>query len=246
MHATRLSVLACAALLGSSLLVCCGDDEGTSGLRQLPAGGEAGATTPQGGEAAGGTLSHGGSTSSAGERPAGDGGVTTQGGAPSLGGAPIGNEGGQPIVGPGGEELDFCPRLTSYSQHALNVEEAFVLAAYQDCRVTQLVPRNPELIELRNDLIIWNRHFWGCDGLPVDNFGLVWGTPALSQGDAGILIELYLAKAKADLALSPLEHSQMQAALERLAKPLIVDASTEPSHSACAMGGAGGEGGGTP
>jgi uncharacterized membrane protein len=64
------------------------------------------------------------------------------------------------------------------------------------------------------------------------------------------LIELYLEKAQTELSLSPLEHSQMAAALERLAKPLIVDESTEPSNSACEMGGAGGgaggEGGGAP
>lgn len=242
MHATRLSVLACAALVGSSMLVCCGEDEGTS-KPEPPAGGEAGAITPGGGETSGGASSHGGTTSGrAGEPPSSDGGVSTQG----LAGAGTGNEGGQFVVAPGGEELDFCPRLTSPGQLARVVEDVFLGAVLVDCRVKWLVPRPPEQIELRNDLVIWNGHFWGCDERPVDNFGLVWGAPPLSRGDATILIGLYLEKAQTELALSPLEHSQMEAALERLAKPLIVDASTEPSNSACAMGGAGGEGGGAP
>jgi hypothetical protein len=102
------------------------------------------------------------------------------------------------------------------------------------------------LADLVNQLVSFSYNLWGCERtLPVDEFGLVLGTPALSQGDVNVLIEHYLAAAQKTLDLSLEERQTMQAALVRLSKPLIADAATEPSKSACSVGagGAGGVGG---
>jgi hypothetical protein len=60
-----------------------------------------------------------------------------------------------------------------------------------------------------------------------------------------LLSEHYIAVATEELNLSPLEISEMRAALERLSAPLITDPSTEPSQPRCetASAGAGGAGG---
>lgn len=241
MHATRLSALACAALLGSSLLISCGDEEGF-----LPAGGnggeggDGGAFTPRGGETSGGSASEGGRA----EPSAGRAGMPNVGpGGSSSGGD--GGSGGEPVAPSLGEELSFCPRLTGLSKLSLAVEEAYIDVAIRDCRIAWLIPRKQDLIDMRNELISWNRRFWGCEGLPVETFPLVWGTPALSQGDADIAMNLYLTASKQELALSPREYDEMKAALDRLATPLVQDASLEPSQASCepSGGGGGGEGG---
>ncbi|MDF3066849.1 MAG: hypothetical protein K0R38_2450 [Polyangiaceae bacterium] len=240
MHATRLSAAACAALLGSSLVISCGDDEiivqrgGNAGE-----GGDRGVVIPRGGEASGG-----GTTAGAAGAPPSEGGTRNlTGGSAGQPSAGQGGEAGAAPVPSLGEELSFCPRLTGLSKLSLAVEEAYIGVAIVDCRIAWVVPRRQDLIDMRNELITWNRRFWGCEGLPVTTFPLVWGTPALSQGDATIAMELYLAASKKELALSRVEYEEMEAALARLAKPLVQDPSTDPSKPSCNPSGGGGEGG---
>jgi len=146
---------------------------------------------------------------------------------------------------PSGEQLGFCARISGRVGHADAQARAFAKATFADCRVKWVVPLGPNLDEYRQQLVIWNLEFWGCQGQPVSDFGLVFGTPQLSTGDASLLIELYLATADAELQLSPDERDDMKAALDRLAKQLIFSPSSEPSHSQCPVeaGGAGSSGG---
>lgn len=154
-----------------------------------------------------------------------------------------GGQGGEAAAPSRGEELSFCPRLTGLSKLSLAVEEAYIEVSIVDCRIAWLIPRKQDLIDMRNELISWNRRFWGCEGIPVQSFPLVWGTPALSQGDAAVAIDIYLTASKTELELSPLEYDEMKAALQRLAGPLVVDPSNEPSQPSCAPDGAAGMGG---
>lgn len=220
------------------MVISCGDDEGLLQSGENGGeGGDRGAFTPRGGETSGGSAALGGAPALA-AGGAGAPGVEAAG-TPGNG---EGGAGGEPPVTPPGEELSFCPRLTALSKLSLAVEEAYVSVAIVDCRIAWLIPRRQDLIDMRNELISWSRRFWGCEGLPVETFPLVWGTPALSRGDAAIAMDHYLAASKKELALSPLEYDEMEAALARLAKPLIQDQSTEPSRPSCS-GGEGGSGG---
>ena len=249
MQATRLWRLACLLVLGSAATASCGKDEAASP-----------SITPGGGEAGGGERSSAGATSTAGEDsgplggnasstagststmggalPAG-GTATGSAGATTAGAAGVGGElssagnGGSGSSTPPGEQLVLCTRLTNRVNHAVAQGKAFATAAYADCRVRWIVPLKPDLDEYRQQLVIWDLEFWGCQGNPVTNFGLVWGTPALSAGDASILIELYLTAANAELELSTDERTEMKAALDRLAEPLISSPSEDPSQSSC-------------
>jgi hypothetical protein len=106
-----------------------------------------------------------------------------------------------------------------------------------------------------NALVAWNKAFWGCSDAGVDNFGLVYGTPPLSAGDAKRLIDLYiravdetLSASEDALPLSPGEKTEMREALERLSALVVTDPSLEPSkptsRPSCQGGGGGGGMGG--
>jgi hypothetical protein len=145
-----------------------------------------------------------------------------------------------------GEQLDLCIRLAHGTQDADTVGSGFVGAVYRDCHVAWLVPRGQALADLVNQIVSFNYNFWGCEKtFPVDEFGLVLGRPALSQGDVDLLTGHYLTVAQRTLDLSAPERQTMLAALARLSKLVIVDNSLEPSKSACmvSMGGGGGMGG---
>lgn len=166
-----------------------------------------------------------------------------QGGAGTAGAA--GGEAGA-MADTRGEQLQLCVRLPQGANNADTVASKYVGAIYRDCRVDWLVPLGQDLARLLNQLVSFSYNLWGCEKTaPVTQFGLVLGTPALSQGDVNVLIDHYLEVAQGTLDLSPLERQTLQAALVRLSKPLIVDPSLEPSKSACAasMGGAGGSAG---
>lgn len=143
------------------------------------------------------------------------------------------------------EELSVCDRLLRVPEKNLAQSDMFEREVYLDCRVKWL----PRLYldararkEYLNALEDWNERFWGCLDLPVDDFLLVWGTPAISQGDADIIIEHYMAAAIEQLQLSQKEEDEMRSALQRLATVLITSSSLEPSQPACVdpNGGAGG------
>lgn len=219
--------------------VSCGGEGGEGGARDLAgAAGDAtsssGSSTllPQGGAPAG---TSGAATSAAGTDSHGG-----QGGA-ANGGAAGGEAGGTT----NGEQLDLCKRLDQGAQDADAVASAYVGAVYRDCRVSWVVPRGQALADLVNRLVAFSYNLWGCERtLPVDEFGLVLGTPALSQGDLDVLLDHYLTAAQDTLDLSRDERETLLAALLRLAKPLIMDPSLEPSKSVCSdnTGGAGGGG----
>lgn len=191
---------------------------------------------PQGGALAG--------TSGAATSGAGTGAHGGQGGA-GNGGAAGGEAGATTVTS--GEQLDLCKRLVHGSQDADTVASAYVGAVYRDCRVSWVVPRGQALADLVNQLVSFSYNLWGCERtLPVDDFGLVLGTPALSQGDLDVLLDHYLTAAQETLDLSREERETLLAALLRLAKPLMMDPSLEPSKSVCSdnTGGAGGVGSG--
>jgi hypothetical protein len=260
MQTTRFWVLACLAVFVSALSFSCGSDEiarptkpacpscggdmslggesfaggpsvhaggsGTSGSRAMPSGGDEG--VPLGGS---GAVAGNAGTGATGASGAGEGGAS-------------GGTGGAP-TNPGGEQLEVCGRLTMTSVHAFAVAEAYEKAVFRDCQVKWVAAlQGQDLVDYKNTLLLWNRSFWGCPDAPVfDNtFALVFKTPPLTQGDADVLIDHYLAAAQAELDLSPPEAADMRAALERLAAPLITDPSLEPSNSSCSTDGAGGAG----
>ncbi len=238
MHATRLWALASAALLGSSLMLCCADGEDLRPPRANEGG--AGAFTPRGGETSGGRSDNGGVASS----PLGGQTGWNTSGAPASGAMAGTGDGGGTQVLDLGEQLGFCGRLTGISEHARAVQALYVTAALLDCRVTRLMPHvQAPLTALRNEINSWSRSFWGCDEKRVDTFPLVPSGTVLTQGDANVLMDLYVEACQRDLALSPLERTDMLAALSRLAEPLIRDSSIELSQPACDAGGAGGAGG---
>lgn len=254
MQATRLWRLACLLVLGSATLASCGKDEGTS-HSVTPQGGASGASagtppTSTAGEPSGAVGGNGGTTAGS-----STGGSTTNVGGDAGAGAqsPTGmggdggalGSGGSGATPPTGEQLGLCARITGRVGHADAQSRAFATAVFTDCRIKWIVPLKPDLDEYRQQLVVWDLEFWGCQGSPVDDFGLVWGTPALSAGDAKLLIEHYLTTVNTELQLSTDERVEMKAALDRLAEQLISSPSEEPSQSSCVdnTGGAGGAAG---
>lgn len=247
---TRLGTLASLGVLGAALLLSCGTDEGTSPDGH-PGDGGNDDTSPAGmgnQSTSGGT--HGGGTSSggtsAGKSMGGDGAGNLNL-AGMAGGVSDAGAGGMPPMPSVGEQLDVCDRLTNLVAHADAVSRAYSKAAYADCRVKWVVPLvNSQLVEYKNRLVTWSLELWGCQGAPVTELALAYHQPELSKGDATIIIQHYLDVVDDELDLSPAEHATMKAALERLAAPLIVSASEEPSQAKCPVdmgtGGAGGAG----
>jgi hypothetical protein len=205
-------------------------------------GGSGGSSQAHGGAAA--APSSGGAAGDADDSEA-HGGQTGSGGAAGSGagaGEATAGETGSPTTD---EQLEFCARLVQQSQDADAVARGYVRALFLDCRVKWLVPRGQDLATFLNQVVSFSYNLWGCENTtPVNTFGLVLATPALSQGDVNVLIELYMTPAQGTLELSPLEHQSLEAALIRLSKPLVSDASLDPSQSACPVG-AGGAGGAT-
>jgi hypothetical protein len=170
------------------------------------------------------------------------------GGASAGAGNTPGGEGGGPPDGPLLEELSLCDRLTQVAAKNLQTTKMFERAVYTDCRVDWLGHRYVDAMardDYLNDLLTWNQKFWGCQQAPVDDFLLVWGTPPISQGDAEIVIDHYVAAAIEQLGLTAKEEQEMREALERLSTLVVTSASLEPSEPSCvdANGGAGGQGG---
>jgi hypothetical protein len=254
MQPTRLWRLACLLVLGSAALASCGKDEATKPSTTPQGGGGASAGTkgtPTGGDASGavggvsgstGGSTTGGSTTNLG----GDAGTGAQGFDAGAGGA-LGNggNGGSGATAPSGEQLELCTRITGKVGHADAQARAFAKAVFADCDIRWVVPLGSDLDEYRQQLVVWSLEFWGCQGNPVTDFGLVWGTPELSAGDAGLLVDHYIATANAELALSIEERVDMASALNRLSEQLISSASVLPSQSSCMrnIGGAGGAAG---
>jgi len=173
-------------------------------------------------------------------------GTSSQGGTVGAGtGNTPGGDGGGPPDGPVLEELSVCDRLLRVPEKNLAQSDMFERESYLDCRVKWL-PRLYIDARARKDYLNaledWNDRFWGCQDLPVDDFLLVWGTPPLSQGDADIIIEHYMAAAIEQLQLTQKEEDEMRAALQRLATLVVTSSSLEPSQPDCVdpNGGAGG------
>lgn len=251
MKATRFWALVCLGAIGSAASLSCGSDEATSPSHPGGGGeaGEAGASSyPVAGNAGNAAAENGGSSGA--DQHGGDGaGAAGAGGVKSPPGG--GGEGGElGFAGSGGapvhvgEKLELCARLSGLIVHADNVGRVYSNAAYDDCRIKWVIPKGAPLYEFRNALVTWSLELWGCQGLPVDTFALVAATPPLSSGDATLLIDHYMTAAQDELDLSPAEFDEMQAAIQRLAAPLISSNSTEPSNTQCVeAGGAGGAGG---
>jgi hypothetical protein len=263
MQATRLWRLACLLVLGSATLASCGKDEGTS-HSVTPQGGASGASagtppTSTAGEPSGpvggnsgvsggstaGSSTGGSTTNVGGAAGAGAQAPTGMGGDAGSGALGNGGDGGSGATTPTGEQLGLCILIDNEVPHADAQARAFAKAVFADCRIRWVVPLGSNLDEYRQQLVIWDLQFWGCQGAPVNDFGLVWGTPALSVGDANLLIEHYLTTVDAELQLSTDQRIEMKAALDRLAEQLISSSSEEPSQSSCVdnTGGAGGAAG---
>jgi hypothetical protein len=250
MHSARAPLLCALGLLGAAVAFSCGKDEGSSPNVHPGDGGSDSEIAA--GQNGGGNASHGGNGNSA-----ASGGVTPTGGVGEGGtlGAAAGASGDSSASGASGadgtaegEQLLLCKRLSGLVDHADKVSRAFSKTTYADCRVKWVVPlEQAQLVEYKNRLVSWSLAFWGCQGNPVTDFALAYHQPDLSQGDADILIQHYLDTVGAEVDLSPIEQAQMEAALARLAAPLLVSASTEPSQSKCPVdaggGGAGGDAG---
>lgn len=206
---------------------CAGDDAGGSAAGgQGPAGGKS-TLQPTAGKA--GSASAGASADAGvGNNPRGEGG---------SGGA----------TGPISEQLALCERLTAVSDKEKKSRDAFEKLAFLDCRVTWIpdLYLHPVLLrhEWQNAMTAWNLRFWGCEGLPVEDFQLVWQEPPLSRGDADILIDHYMQAAIEFLELSPKEQDEMRAALLRLSTVVVTSDSAEPSQPRCDDPNAGGAGG---
>jgi len=233
------------AILGAAVLFSCRDDEDSSPIvHDRGAGGET-STAGANSVAGAGEPPSGGAPQSEGGRPEAPspGGEAGEGGsAGALGGAAgtaQGGEAGSPSAV--GERLEVCGRLTSPTIiHIDAVTRGYTTLTLNDCNVDLLFPRNEALAGFRNRLTAWAMRFWGCQGESVTNFGLAPDDAQLSAGDAAILIDDYMASARTELGLSDPEFEDARAALERLAAPLIVDDSSEPSRSHCAAGAGGG------
>lgn len=201
---------------------CGGSNEGGGGFGGAPLSRTDSGSSGRPSETAGSTV---------GGNAGGDAGIDSVGG---LGGA--GQDSGEGGVGGAdrSEQLSVCLRISQKTTKATLVAQDFVSGVVADCRVAWLAPIGQSLAELLNQLVVFNYEFWGCPDTPaVGTFGLVLGTPALSQGDVDALVELYSVAAQTTLDLSPLELQQMQAALQRLSQRLNVDPSSAPSRSAC-------------
>jgi hypothetical protein len=248
---TRLGTFASLGMLAGALLLSCGTDEGTSpdghagtaGNSEAAAAG-VGDPTSTGGTNDGGTSSSGSGGTSAGKSAGGSGGSVASVGA--AGNAQAG-AGGVPIVTGEGEQLEVCNRLTGLVPHADNTARAYLKSVNRDCRVKWVIPlAMGDFAAYRNRLVSWNLEFWGCQGTAVTELALVYQQPDLSKGDAELLVQYYLDAADAELDLSPAEHADMKAALERLAEPLVTSDSEQPSQPNCPVdtgtGGAGGAG----
>jgi hypothetical protein len=248
MQATRFRLLARGLALFTIAFASCADREdavgdpgGDAGEFNCPACAGRGGEGGEGGEgsSSGGTQSV---QSTAGTTAAGAGGTSA-----GAGNTP-GGEGGGPPDGPLLEELSLCDRLTQVAAKNLKTSKMFELGVYTDCRVDWLARLYVDINkrdDYLNDLLTWNQKFWGCQELPVGDFLLVWGTPALSQGDAKIVIDYYVSAAIEHLELTPKEEQEMREALERLSTLVVTSSSLEPSKPSCAdpNGGAGGQGG---
>jgi hypothetical protein len=260
MQATRFWVPACLAVFASALSLDCGSDEAAAPPRKPCV---ACIDDPIGGEGFGGGPSFGvGGSGGSAEAPVGGDRATPGGGTTGAtagtagngaeGGAAGSNEGGSSSGGapptPGAEQLELCGRLSMVVPHADAVARAYAKALYADCQVSWLIPKQEaDLIAFRNQLPTWSYDFWGCVGAPpVDSFGLVFGTPSLTQADVEVLIGHYMSIAQDELSLSPLEADEMRAAMERLAAPLVTDPSPDVSNSQCGGGGGAGAGGAAP
>jgi hypothetical protein len=247
MHFARAPLLCALGLLGAAVAFSCGKDEGSSPNAHPGDGGSDSEIAA--GQNGGGNASLGGNGNSA-----ASGGVTPMGGVGEGGtlGAAAGASGDSSAGGAvntlEGEQLLLCKRLSGLVDHADKVSRVFSKTTYADCRVKWVVPlEQAQLVEYKNRLVSWSLAFWGCQGNPVTDFALAYHQPDLSQGDADILIQHYLDTVGAEVDLSPVEEAQMAAALGRLAAPLLVSASAEPSQSKCPVdaggGGAGGDAG---
>jgi hypothetical protein len=252
MQATRFRAAALFAVSVAASAPGCGDGDVPSQAPCKHCGGEGGSPDGSGGAGLGGddsnasgsaTLPNGGAAAAANVGgAAGEAGADTHTGG--SGGTSAGGEGGGGgTVGDGREQLELCVRLAQPGPNATAVDMAYTTAVTLDCRVKWIMPKGQDLADFQNQVLRFNYAFWGCPQWPpVDAFALVFGMPTLSQGDANLLIGHYLKAAQDKLDLSPVERETMQAALVRLSKPLIMDASLEPSKSVCPvnMGGTGG------
>jgi hypothetical protein len=208
----------------------------------------AGAGDDEGGNSAGGQTPSGGKSTvqpTAGKAGSASAGANAEAG---VGNTP-GGEGGSAGNGAISEQLAVCDRLTQVQAKEEAVSDQFERAAWLDCRVHWL----PDLYvhpaqgpQVRDDYINalenWNFRFWGCEGVPVETFELVWGEPPLSRGDVDILIGYYMESAIEHLELSPKERDEMLTALKRLSTLVVTSDSLEPSNPSCGDGGAGGAG----
>ena len=230
--------------LCAATIYSCGQDESSSPNVHTSDGGSDSETAA--GQSNGGS-GNAAASGSGGSHVAG----TATGGAPLVadGAAATSNDAGAGAGGiintPQGEQLVLCNRLVNVVPHATDISKAFSKAAYADCRVKWVVPlQQAQLIDYLNRLRAWSLEFWGCQGEPVTDFALAYDQPPLSRGDSSILIQLYLDLVDTEVDLSAPERAVMQAALQRLAAPLLVSDSPEPSRPKCTVdpgvGGAGG------
>lgn len=250
MQATRLRMLARCLALAAVTFASCADKDDDLGPSESQSGRE-----NEGGSAAGEGGSEGAvKATAAGSGPRGGDGASAGSAAVSghggvSGDAGEGNSPGcerPPAEGYYSVELDLCPRLDRVAQRARDLALTFEKALYGDCRVrwltrlyTKPVPHRDDYL---NDLLVFNRNFWGCQ-TPVDQFLLVWESPPLSQGDLQIVVDHYVTASTAELALSEREQCEMRVALERLGQALVVASSEEPSQPECVEPGSGGAGG---
>jgi hypothetical protein len=246
MQATRFGLLARGLAFLTIAFASCSDGDEAVGDRRGGAG-EPSCTACGGETAEGGN----GPSSSGGPQtiqPLGGSTAAGSGGTSAGAGKTPGGEGGGPPDEPRFEELSLCDRLSQVPAKNLSTTKMFELGVYTDCRIDWLAhlyvdaKRRDDYL---NDLLTWNQKFWGCQEVPVEDFLLVWGTPALSQGDANLVIDYYVAAAIEHLELIPREEQEMREALARLSTQVITSSSLEPSKPSCtdANGGAGGQGG---
>ncbi|MES1188427.1 MAG: hypothetical protein ABUL60_31720, partial [Myxococcales bacterium] len=214
MRATRFWVLAWLSAIGSGAVLSCGTDEATTPSSVLDGAGEGGVSSVpagnggQAGDGRSGSQAGGGSSSQGGQGAAGGTSTPTAGAGGEQGLAGAGG-GGPPTAD--GEQLELCARLSSLVVHADNVGRAYGKAVYADCRLRWVIPLEQEpLIEFKNRLVIWSLDLWGCQGAPVTDLALVYGTPPLSPGDVRLLIDHYMTAAQNELDLSRDEFDELQ------------------------------------
>jgi hypothetical protein len=250
MQANRFRLLAHGLVLLTIAFASCSDGDEPVGARHGGAGeSDCGACAGEdsGGSGEGGSSSASGGTQSI--RPEGGSDLGGVGGTISAGsGSTPGGDGGGGADGPVREELSLCDRLIQVPDKNLKTTKAFELSVYSDCRVKWLADLYLDAKkrdDFLNDLLTWNQKFWGCQGVAVDNFALVWGTPPLSRGDADLVVGYYLTAAIEHLDLTANEEQEMREALQRLSTLVVTSAALEPSKPQCPdpNGGAGGQDG---